>query len=161
MSAKQTESQRKTQRYYLEIQHNSEVQVAGLIRDARKLVDDLLAQHGNRWQITPTQVSNLNGVCAEAVTVEEVVGFVQYQIGREISKGGATCWALGFGEALIKALTALQTQAQGIVSAAFKKFTPEGMNEQQERERVWLLLAQQYVGHLRRYVTYKRPGKEG
>lgn len=154
MSANKTDSQRQTQRYYLEIQRSVAAKVPDLIRNARQLVDGIASS----LKITSTQVSNLNNVSAEAVTVEEVVGFIQYQIGRE--KSGNQSWGeAGFGDKLIKELTALQPQAQGIVNLAFKKFAPEGLSDKQEQERVWLLLAQQYTGHLRRYVTYKRPEK--
>jgi len=60
---------------------------------------------------------------------------------------------------LIEQLRARQAEAQALVSNAVRK-TSHTVDSTAE-DHVWMLLVRQYVGHLRRYFTYRRPRKEG
>ncbi|RLC84284.1 MAG: hypothetical protein DRI79_13090 [Chloroflexi bacterium] len=154
-------------RYHLAIRQGVDRQMNELVVNARKLVDGFLEKEkqGGRWEMGPTQMSNLLNVCGETESVEVVIGYIQYQIGRDKgSKGPPKNWAWqGFGEELVKRLQDLKSQAGALVSTALQKaeHTLDEDKREEEEDRVWMLLVRQYVGHLRRYFTYKRPKKEG
>jgi hypothetical protein len=154
-------------RYHLDVQQGVDRQMNELVINARKLVDDFLEKEkqGGKWDMGPTQMSNLLNVCGETGSVEVVIGYIQYQIGRDMgSKGPPKNWAWqGFGEKLIEQLQDLKSQAGALVSTALRKVEHTLDEDQREGEEdgVWMLLVRQYVGHLRRYFTYKRPKKEG
>jgi len=154
MSEPQLQIEQQLQRYYLVIQQGVEASIDALIVDARSLIDDLLNQYGSRWKITPTQANNLFNVCLQAVTVQEVIGYIQYQIGRDKENN---VWALDFGEKLVGDLQELEHKSKGIVNVALECTCAEGVDDKHEQTRVWLMLTRQYVGHLRRYLVYKRP----
>jgi hypothetical protein len=148
---------RKQQRYEVLIQQGVDRRLNALIEDARKLVDDFLDKGGDRADVGPTQMNNLLGVCGETDSVEAVIGYVQYQIGRDGKRRG---WAVAsFGEELIRRLEARKKEAEALVSDASRHFQHalEGKSRSEEIDRVWMLLVRQHVGHLRRYFTYKRP----
>lgn len=149
-------------RYRLEIRQGADQQMNALVVKARELIDGLLVRekYPGQWNMGPTQMSNLLNVCCETGSVEVVIGYVQYQIGRDKGrKGRPESWAWqGFGEQLIEELQARRPEARALVSNAVRK-TGHTAGDTEENH-VWMLLVRQYVGHLRRYFTYKRPKKE-
>lgn len=151
---------RKQQRYEILVQQSVDRRLNALIGDARKLVDDFLNKGGNKADVGPTQMNNLLGVCGETGSVEAIIGYVQYQIGRDDKQRS---WAMAsFGEELIKKLEARKKEAEALVSDAGHRsqYALEGKAREEEIDRVWMLLVRQYVGHLRRYFTYRRPKEE-
>lgn len=147
-----TDEHRKQQRYEILIQQSVDRRLNALIEDARKLVDDFLDKGGDRADVGPTQMNNLLGVCGETDSVQAVIGYVQYQIGRDDKRRG---WAVAsFGEELIKRLRARKQDAEALVNQLSDL---KGAERGKKIDYVWMLLVRQYVGHLRRYFTYKRP----
>lgn len=132
---------RQKQRYHLEIQQRIEGLLNKMLQRTRSLVD-------KAPKTNTTKLSNLNNVANETSSAEVVIGYVQYQVGREI-------WRRTFGEDLIKDLQDLSNAAEGIVSQAWEAHHPAGLQRDAERDRVWMLLIRQFVGHLRRYAVYK------
>lgn len=150
-----SQQDRQRLRYDILIQQSVDQQLNALVVDARQLVDGPGSDEA-KIGVGPTQMSNLLNVCRETDSVQVVIGYVQYQIGRDNRRRN---WAIGgFGEGLIKRLDGLKSQAVGIVGAASKVYAPPDRNT--AIDHVWMLLVRQYVGHLRRYLTYKRPSKE-
>jgi hypothetical protein len=149
--------------YRLAIQQGVEEHLNRLVVNARELIDEFLKKEegeGRQWNMGPTQMSNLLSVCGETGSVEVVVGYIQYQIGRDDKDRNWAWW--DFGEALIERLRALQPQAHALVSKALQK-TGHALDDGERRgeeDQIWMLLVCQYVGHLCRYFTYKRPKGE-
>lgn len=142
-------------RYHLAIQQGIDGHLNKLVVNARELVDEFLKREkqSGEWYIGPTQMSNLLNVCGETESVEVVIGYVQYQVGRDDKRRN---WAWqGFGEELVKRLQSRRSEAQALVSSAAGKTGHTPGND--AADHVWMLLVRQYVGHLRRYFTYKRP----
>lgn len=146
-------------RYHLAIRQGMDGHLNRLVVNARELIDNFLdkEKRPREWDMGPTQMSNLLNVCGETESAEVVIGYVQYQIGRDDKRRN---WAWqGFGEELIKRLQARRSEAQALVSNAARKTGHTPVND--AVDHAWMLLVRQYVGHLRRYFTYKRPKKEG
>ncbi len=150
----------KEMRYRLVLQQGVDGQLNRLVVQARELLDGFL-QDGKGWQMGPTQMNNLLNVCNETGSVEVVIGYIQYQIGRD-DKGQTWAWR-DFGEALIKQLRDLKSQAGALVGKAAQQadYPLEGEREKREKDWAWMLLVHQYVGHLRRYFFYKKRPRAG
>lgn len=140
-------------RYHLHIQRGVDGRLNALIEDARELLNTFLKK-GSQWGMENHQLSNLLGVCGETESAEVVIGYIQYQIGRDDRRRN---WAWqGFGEALIERLQKRRDEAKGLVQEAARATNYTSANPETERDRVWMLLARQYAGHLRRYFIYKK-----
>lgn len=139
-------------RYHLHIQRGVDGRLNTLIRSARALLDEFLAK--GRWDMENHQLSNLLSVCGETDSAEVVIGYVQYQIGRDDKRRN---WAWqDFGEALIKQLQERRDEAKAVVQQVVGKTQYTSPNLEIEIDRVWMLLIHQYTGHLRRYFVYKK-----
>ena len=142
-------------RYEVLIQQDVDAQLNRLIEDGRQLADDFFNGAGKSSELTATQMSKLLDVCGDTDSVEVVIGYIQYQIGRDDKHKN---WSAGgFGEDLIKKLRAHKKTAEAVVNTASKASDctlPEAGKP--EVDHVWMLLVRQYIGHLRRYFTYKR-----
>jgi hypothetical protein len=141
-------------RYRLAIQQGIDRQMNTLIVDVRGLLDEFMKGHGG-WNMDSTQMSNLLNVCSETESVEVIVSFLHYQIGRDDRHKNTWAWR-GFGEELVEKLSGLRSKAKALVNRASQEAEYQlGKSEAQQQDHVWVLLARQYVGHLRRYFTYK------
>lgn len=141
-------------RYRLTIQQGIDRQMNTLIVDVRDLLDDFMNGHRG-WGMDSTQMSNLLNVCSETESVEVIVSFLHYQIGRDDRYKNTWAWR-GFGDKLVEKLSALRSKAEALVNQASQEAGYQlGKGKPQQRDHVWVLLARQYVGHLRRYFTYK------
>ncbi len=149
-------------RYRLLVQRATDRQLNHLIPEIRSLLDGFFNKpKAKDWDLQHKQLSNLLGVCGETDSVEAVIGFIEYQIGRDKDAGN---WAWeGFGETLKQKLQALQEPAKGIVGQALQasRHSLDEVARAQETERVWMELMRLYAGHLRRYFVYKKPEKGG
>lgn len=153
-------------RYRLIVQQAEDRQLNQLIPKIRSLLDACFEKSNasssdrDKWKLQSKQFSNLLGVSEETDSSEVVIGFIEYQIGRDNHKKN---WAWeNFGERLKKELRALKDPAKGIVGQAI---TDSGYilstetARPQEEQRVWMDLVRLYAGHMRRYFIYleKRP----
>lgn len=147
-------------RYRLIVQQAEDRQLNQLIPKIRNLLDEFFAKEDDKtnWGLKSAQLSNLLGVSGETDSVEVVVGFIEYQIGRDRSdKNRAKNWAWNnFGEKMKGELRALQEVAKGIVGKAVQE-SGDSLDESarsQEIQRVWIDLVRLYAGYLRRYFIY-------
>lgn len=147
-------------RYRLLVQQAEDQQLNQLIPKVRKLLDEFFAKEdcGPKWELKSTQLGNLLGVSGETDSVEAVIGFIEYQIGRDKrGKNGAKNWAWnGFGEKMRGELRDLHEIAKGIVGKAIQDsgYSLDAMARSQEIQGVWIDLARLYAGYLRRYFVY-------
>lgn len=148
-------------RYRIIVQKKIDEQLNGLIPDIRALLDlftqlDPEQDNRNKWKLEHKQLSNLLGVCGQTDSVEVVIGFIEYQIGRDKYRES---WAWEkFGKKLNDKLRILHEKARGIVGQAMQEslYSNEA-DRTRENARVWMELVRLYVGHLRRYFVYKKP----
>lgn len=115
-----------------------------------------------RCELSTAQMSNLVNVAAETQSVEVVIGYLQYQVGRDAGRRVQWAWQ-GFGETLIDMLNALKGRAEGIVDSAARQIGPLPTDDdrRKEVEQVWMALVRQFLGHLRRYFIYRKPPAAG
>lgn len=144
-------------RYRLLVQQAEDRQLNQLIPKIRSLLDSCFKKSSDRdkWKLQSKQFSNLLGVSEETDSAEVVIGFIEYQIGRDDKRRN---WAWDhFGERLKKELQTLKDTAKGIVGQAI---TDSGYTlsveaaRAQEEQRVWMDLVRLYAGHMRRYFIY-------
>lgn len=120
------------------------------------------AKIGDRaCELSPAQMSNLVGVAGDTKSVQVVISYIQYQVGRDRT-GKSWRWQ-GFGETLFKELKGLEGRAKGIVSTVSTTINSplEGDTLKAEVDRVWMDLTRHYLGHLRRYFMYRKPERGG
>ena len=104
------------------------------------------------------QLSNLVAVAAETNAVPVVEDWVRYQMGRDDRT--PRNWRAGnpaFGDAVLKHLSELKTEAQRLVSEAKQV---KGMNapkdENAEVDRVWILLTRRFSALLEHSFVYHK-----
>ena len=128
------------------------------IRDAAEK-----AKIGDRdCELIPAQMSNLVGVAGDTRSVQVVISYIQYQVGRDSKNRKSWAWH-GFGETLVKELNGLQERAKGIVGSVGKEVQAPLQSDafKAEVDRVWMELTRHYLGHLRRYFMYRKPERGG
>lgn len=109
------------------------------------------------------QLSNLGAVAAETNAVPVVEDWVRYQMGRD---DRARSWRAGnpvFGDAVLKHLGELKTEAKRLVEEAKQvKGVSTPTSESAEVDRVWILLTRRFAALLEHsYVYYKGTGSGG
>ena len=94
------------------------------------------------------QLQNLAAVAQETTSVEVVLNYIRYQIGRD---GSTSSWrrAIGnappFGEQVVAELERLKEVAQGIAG-----------EDRAAADRAWINMTRRYLGYLQRYFYYKK-----
>lgn len=102
-----------------------------------------------------SQFSNLTGVARETESLEVIITWVQYQIGRDTK---ATTWGKnGFGERVIQSLRALGQTASGLATNQIQDMQPLA----QLTTLLRIGLVRQYIGQMERYITYRRVPRGG
>lgn len=153
-------------RYRILVQQQADRELNGLIPDIRTLLDKLFTQSDSetnnwkKWKLEHKQLSNLLGVCGETNSVEVVISFIEYQIGRDKRSKTPNNWAWkDFGKTLKDKLQKLEETAKSIVRQAIRdsNYTLNEADQKLEYGKVWMELVRLYVGHLRRYFVYKKP----
>ncbi len=123
----------------------------GLVRRARKLVDDTDISAA---QMEKHQISNLLGVALDTDSVEVVINFIQYQVGRD-ARG--TSWrAKGFGHKLVRELNDLQNTARAIAGKVQSELEQSKSPRKEESDGIWIELVRQYLGQMNRYFYYRK-----
>ena len=145
-------------RYRLIVRQAEDQQLNQLIPKIRKLLDDFFVKENDRtkWGLKSTQLSNLLGVSGETDSSEVVIGFIEYQIGRD-KRYENWAWE-GFGEKMKGELRALQEVSKGIVGKAIQDshYSFDENIRALEIQKVWIELVRLYAGYLRRYFVYKK-----
>ncbi|MCI0605867.1 hypothetical protein L0156_23015 [bacterium] len=107
-------------------------------------------------ELSASQLSNTLGVAAATKSVEVVLGYIEYQIGRDNSRR-SWGWS-NFGDQLLAQLRALGSTAEGIVSIAAQRsgLTLSDEVKKKKDEEAWMELMRQYLGQMRRYFVYRK-----
>jgi hypothetical protein len=118
-----------------------------MIRQMRQMVRDTELCTNRR--LGNKQFSDLQGVAGETTSIEVVITWIRYQMGRY------RYWNDGhFGSSLIETLQGLEPVADRIAQETARTVSPTITKRQfaDMKLMVWHRLVQQYVGHLRREV---------
>ncbi len=127
-----------------------------LIPKLKDLIDN--AKIANRkCELSTAQMSNLVNVAGETRSAQVVIGYLQYQVGRDAGRRVQWAWH-DFGESLIQLLEDLRGRAEGIVGQVSEVLGDSLTDDarQAEVDRVWMALVRQCLGHLRRYFVYRK-----
>jgi len=122
-----------------------------LILQAEKLIEDLFRYP---HQMERHQLTNLVSVSLETNSVQIVLDYIRYQIGRDIRN---TSWRIGqpsFGSKLLDQLEGLRQRAGGLMENAIKDYGIEPQNKNDEEARIWMQLVRHFVGSLHHNFVY-------
>lgn len=115
----------------------------------RQLVDDTKIYD----KLSPTQVSNLVNLTRSTDSVEAIITWIQYQIGRPGD------WKHhDFGESLVKAIKTLGKEAYAEADRLASHENNPKLHDYVARY-LWAAFVRQYAGHMQRYITYRAPKK--
>lgn len=116
----------------------------------RQLVDDTKI-YEKRFS---TQVSNLVNLTRSTDSVEAIITWIQYQIGRLDE------WKHhDFGESLVIAIKTLGEDACAEADRLASYETNPKLYDYVARY-LWVAFVRQYAGHMQRYITYRTPRKD-
>lgn len=141
---------------------NEQAQITALQRELKinqaiddrmnKLLNDMqtMIDTTRIWEsgLEVSQVQNLVAVAQETTSVEVVINYIRYQIGRDNNNSS---WRRGsspdsfFGEMIIAELNKLQEIAQSITG-----------KDQAAADRAWITMTRRYLNYLQRYFYYKK-----
>lgn len=122
-----------------------------LIPQAEKLIEDLFRYP---HQMERHQLTNLVSVSLETNSVQLVLDYIRYQIGRDNRN---TSWRIGqpsFGSKLLEQLGGLQQRAGGLMEKAIKDYGIGPQNKNDEEARIWMLLVRHFIGSLHHNFVY-------
>jgi hypothetical protein len=126
----------------------------GLVRRVRKLVDDT---NISATQMEKHQISNLLGVALDTGSVEVVINFIQYQVGRDAR--GTNWRAKGFGNKLVRELKDLQNTARAIAGKVQSDLEQSQSPRKEEIDGIWIELVRRYLGQMNRYFYYRKEAR--
>lgn len=116
-----------------------------ILRQMQEMLDASKVWEGG---MEVSQMQNLLAVAQETNSVEIVINYIRYQIGRDSNKSS---WRRGssldsaFGEQVIAALNKLQEIAESITGS-----------DPAAAERAWMTLTRRYLGYMHRYFYFKK-----
>lgn len=151
--------ERKELRRLMMVRHRIEAAMNGLVRRARKLVDDTDI---SATQMEKRQISNLLDVALNTDSVEVVINFIHYQVGRDAR--GTNWRAKGFGNKLVRELNDLQNTASSIAGRVHSELNNERgrgkFPRKEEIDGIWIELVRQYLGQMNRYFYYRKEARQ-
>jgi hypothetical protein len=151
--------ERKELRRLMMVRSRIEAAMNGLVRRARKLVDDTDI---SATQMEKRQISNLLDVALNTDSVEVVINFIHYQVGRDAQ--GTNWRAKGFGNKLVRELNDLQNIASSIAGRVQSELNNERgrgkFPRKEETDGIWIELVRQYLGQMNRYFYYRKEARQ-
>jgi hypothetical protein len=132
------------------IQAEVELELNSLIRGMSTLVDKTQIADGG---MEKAQMKNLLGTALDTESVEVVLNYIRYQMGRDTRELN---WRYQrFGDELVRALNGLRADAERIVIGAHRDL---GLGDPSQRQidAAWLHLVRHYLGQLNRYFYYRK-----